>query len=447
MKQEKRIPTILGLFLLIASTVAGVYLTSSKQIFNSKASIDCRPDSVQVSNISEKSASIYFSTSQECSAQIKINGRNLDDYRLSSLNYSPSSDKLKTHFYQVDGLKDSTLYKFEIISGGQSYTQSTYQINTALSPSGTVPVSNLAWGKVYTQSAQPAFGSIVFINIPGAAPLSAVVTSSGNWNISFATSFNSTLESWYTPPQNVDEEIIVISDTINTPTVLTGNTSRNNPVPDITLGQNYFTASEDDSTSQSNYFNTVTPAQNQLSLSISYPKEGETVYSLKPEFIGTAAANSVLTAKFSNSVQEYKIQTNSQGNWTWTPSTGMIPGLNTLTITDSSSTISRNFTIETGSGLAFEASSSVGLGTTPTQIPTSTLIPTSLPSQALSTPTLIPTSAPPTSTPTIIRTQKPRTESGLPTPGTGTFTALIIAFSLLSIIISLQLIKKSDNFK
>jgi hypothetical protein len=66
-------------------------------------------------------------------------------------------------------------------------------------------------------------------------------------------------------------------------------------------------------------------------------------------------------------------------------------------------------------------------------------------------PTIAPTTIPsPTSipaTPTTIRTQKPSTESGVPQPGAGTFTLLILLISVSFIIFSLQLIKKSDNFK
>ena len=437
MKKEIRFPTIIGLIVLIAGIVGGVYLSSQSSILNIKASGDCEPTNLQITNITNNSASVFFQTTATCNANIKINGLVVQDYRVQVLSASAES-KTKVHYFLTNNLKDSTLYQFEIISGGKSYTNTSYKLKTAQKPSTSVPTSNLAWGKVYTPQNNPATGSIVFMNIPGGASLSALVTSSGNWNISLATSFNQTLSNWFTPSEATDEEIIVISENVD-PTIIQASTSRNNPVPDIILGQNYFSA-EASPTSVSGIVDNLTPTLTKKKLTISYPTENETIYTYKPEFIGTGPQNTSLAIKLLNSSGNWEVIPDSVGNWRWTPPTGLLPGLNTITISVDNQRISRSFTVQSPADnqLSFEASGSAS----PTSVPSPTVIPTAAPS---SYPTLTPTTIP-SATPTSARSTRPSTDSGVPVTGNGLVTVSIIIFSLVLVITSLQLFKKSDNF-
>jgi zona occludens toxin (predicted ATPase) len=139
MKKEKKIPTILGLLFLVISVIAGVYLSSGKVTFRSKASGDCKPVNVQATNITHNSFAISFVTSAECISSLSI-----DD--LVIMNFIQSS---KIHYFPVDNLQESTEYHYSIVSGGETYDEASFIIQTAKKPNGVAPVSDIAWGKVY----------------------------------------------------------------------------------------------------------------------------------------------------------------------------------------------------------------------------------------------------------------------------------------------------------
>ena len=63
MKNEKRFPTIIGIFFLVVTTFFGVKLTQNRTTTSSQASGDCQPVNPQITNITHNSASISFTTS------------------------------------------------------------------------------------------------------------------------------------------------------------------------------------------------------------------------------------------------------------------------------------------------------------------------------------------------------------------------------------------------
>ena len=419
MKQEKRIPSILGLLLLIAATIAGIYLNRSIISYRSKASSQCRPVNPQKTNITHQSFDLSFTTASNCSSSVSVNNRTIK-------NYQPSSP---VHYFHIHNLDENQLYQFSIIINGTTYQQSDYNIETPPKPPGSTPASNLAWGKVFNLDNSPAAGAIIYFNIPGAAPLSSLVTTSGNWNISLATSLNLSKESWFTPPQNIEEEIIIISPA-GLATQVTGNTSKNNPVPDIIIGQNTFDipASSINQSGFSTPSSSIAPALNQ-SLEIKNPEDNESIFTQRPEFFGTAPKNSQVIITI-NSPQTFEGQTtsSSQGDWSWSPPQDLSPGSHSITVKSQDSqtglwqTITHNFTVfasEDGS-LSFDSSPSATIDTpTPSPSPTLPSSPTQTPSSSI-----LPTT----------RAARPATDSGIPTSGFGLPTILSLSVAGILII-------------
>ena len=235
------------------------------------------------------------------------------------------------------------------------------------------------------------------MNIPGASPLSALVTTSGNWNISLANSFNESKSDRFTPIPNTAEEIIVIDQDRQT-TQITGNTSQNNPTPDIILGQNQFSALPVtfDVETNSGYLPSITPVPNSKNLDILNPRDNENVSTKKPDFFGTGPSNSKIEIKVESPVvYNDEITTNADGSWNWSPPADLTPGEHTITVTVNENGInkivSRKFIVlAADSPLSYSASSSA----TPV---TPTLTPTLTPTSALKI-TTTPTTAPTKST-------------------------------------------------
>lgn len=432
MKKDIKIPTILGIVLLVISLVAGIYLTGQKTSLFTKASSTCIPAQILTTNITDNSFVVAFSTDSDCLASLVINNLSLQDSRSSKTDGTllPS----KTHYFEISNLSQNTDYQFSLISDGETHTSPDYRVKTSSKPKSAIPNANLAWGKVLTPDKQPASGSIVLLQIEGATLLSSLVTSSGNWNISLASSFNENKDDWFTPPENKSEEIIVLSED-GTVTQIAGNTSNNNPVPDIIVGQNQLVSNFVAPSAQTSSLQSVSPVQSQPTLYISSPKEGESVASSRPQFFGTGPINSKITLVVDSAPTfSESINTDALGAWKWSPDQDLSPGQHTVSIssvdtdTGMANTISHQFTVlaADNNSLSFTASGSGNL-VTPTSVPTllpsptTTVVPTLIPTAI---PTIVPTGIPTVSTP------QPSTDSGMPVSGSVTMTLIIICLSV-----------------
>jgi len=436
MIKEKKFPTILGLLILTGGVFVGVFLTNKNTNFISKASSDCAPKNPQITNITNNSVAFSFVTESSCLSTLLINNQIINNSAVLN-----SDQKSKIHYFDVTNLSDNTEYDYSFVNDSKSYQQSP-KIKTAEKPNSSVPSSNLAWGRVFTPELKSASKVMVFINIPGSSPLSALVTTSGNWNISLANSFNELKTNRFTPIPNTAEEIIVIDQEKQT-TQISANTSQNDPVPDIILGKNQFSSLPItfDAETNTGFLPSIDPIQSSKELDILNPKDNESLSTKKPDFFGTGPINSKIKIEIhSSTVYNGEITTKDDGSWNWSPPSDLTPGEHTITATiienGVEKIISRKFTVlATDNPLAYSASSSA---TTPT--PTSTPIPTL---SLKITPTLIPTKVP-TLIPTI-RTSKPSTSSGVPT--TGNLAPTIVLFLTASFFISLSLFSLKKNNK
>lgn len=414
MNKEKRIPTIIGLLFLTFTIFVGVFATRQYLGTGAKASGDCEPINPQITNITNKSAAVSFSTSDNCLASLVIGGQTLDDYQ----------SKGKQHYFQVYDLPPNTSISFTIVSNGQKINKSSYVIKTGSQPASLTTEAKLAWGRVVTADKKPAKNVIVYLNIPGALPLSAYTTTDGNWNIPLANSFNESKNDWFSLPTSpVSEDLIAISEE-NIVTQLTNTTDQNNPVPDITVGQDYF--SNAPVVAPANFG--VLPTVNQLTISknidISNPKENENLSTGLPDFFGVAPINSqIIITVHSTTEITGQSQSDSAGSWHWSPTQQLEPGEHTITakVLDPATgvwqTITRNFIVQAAdnSQIAFTASASATLAPTPTSAP----------------PTLVPT----------IRVSHPSTISGWPQSGVSFPTTFMFVSAAILFFVSLSLFK------
>jgi len=436
---EKKIPTVLSLIILILAAAAGAFFISEPQIFNSQAGISCEPINIKITNITDKSFTVSWSTEKNCPTSLNLtqpNTKTIKDVR--SKNQENLS--LSTHYYLADNLSPETNYQFEIISEGQTYQQPSFSVQTAPVPQTSIPIANLAWGKVLDENNDPFSDLIIYLDIPGAAQLSSLTSPQGVWIVSLANSFDAVYSDWFFPPPNTVEHI-TIDGGIMGQISLTGNTDFNDPVPDIIFSLSnppILSLEEQEELSESGNFPSTEDSLPDLNIKfqLQNPKEGETLKTLTPEFFGTAPEDSILEITL-ESPQTFsaEIKPNNSGKWSWSPPANLTPGEHTLTIkitnplTGLSETVSRKFFVYAAedNNPAFESSPSASINT-----PTPTILPTSTPTVSLaSTPTSTPTT-PPTSTPTpITRSAKPATDSGIPSPGTTLPTLLALFFGLI----------------
>ncbi len=409
MKKEKKIPTIFGLILLLLTLYFGISLATRRTNTSSRAGGSCDPINLQITNITNNSASISFTTSADCLSTISLSGQTIEN----------NKGKGKIHYFEIISLKEFQVYTFSVISDGEKYSSDNFNFKTAKKPNNQMPSSNLAWGRIYNQDKTPTTEAIVYFSVAGASPLSSLVTSSGEWNIPLATSFNESLTDYFSPPSNTEENIVVINHD-QTQTQVISNTNHNNPVSDIIIGQNNFSAPSpvvEIELPQTNLLDNEYNFTTDTPLTISNPSDNETLSTKRPEFFGTAQPGSELKIEVHSPVAiNDSVTTNEDGSWDWEVPQDLSPGEHTVTLTDeNNNTISKKFIVLAAeSNTSFTASSSA-------------------------TPTIKPTSTP---TPTSIPTSVPSTSSGVPKTGNTGPTSIIMVLSLALIIFAFIFYKK-----
>lgn len=433
---NKRIPTILGLLILVIGIGTGIYFVSKDVLFGPKLSPELAPKKVKITNVNHDQFTVSWITNQEAMGYVKhgktptLSTTIADDREQRS----GTSISLKTHYVTVSGLQPNTKYYFKIGSGSEKNLYDNngrpYEITTAPSL-GASPPPQLANGNILTATGSPASGAIIYLTLSGATPLSALVANDGSWVVNLASALTTNLSSYVQlDPQTSPIDILVQGEDQISKAL--GVTANSNPVPEITLGQTYdFRTETLASIQQADTSETTEPALTETTPQIpsQFPieplatpsgatsdsevvltnpsGEGETINSLRPEIIGTGPANKVLTITL-NSPEEYTstVVVNDQGTWSYTPPEDLEPGEHSLTINyvddeGEEQVITRNFIV---------AAAAEGL-------PSFTATPSASPSpEATSTP----------------RISMPSTESGVPDSGTITPT---LGISLLGFLL------------
>ena len=149
----KRIPTFLGLLILVGGLVAGIVLVGQKQGFGIKAGPTATPKDVKISNRGSTGFTVSWDSDVPVTGFLKYsdNPTNLTlpagDQRDQ---IAGSTNQYTTHYVDVTGLSADKTYYFEIGSGSQTYNDSgkPYQIRTA--PSAAAPAEDVVSGKIVT---------------------------------------------------------------------------------------------------------------------------------------------------------------------------------------------------------------------------------------------------------------------------------------------------------
>lgn len=429
-KRELRLPTIIGLLVVVAGLGTGLFVLRNPLRLSLSASGDEIPSEVRISNVADSSFTVSWITGKAVAGFVQYgeSGAELD------LVVSDSRDQEKgdvgsyyTHYVTVGGLKDGTKYSFKIGKEEKIYETTTGQ------KLGDTPTADVAYGQVTTEEGDPAEGAIVYLQIPGGELASAKTSASGAWVVPLATIRAEGLKSYVAyDKEQAEVEISVQGGNLGT-SLVNVKTAGDSPVPTIVLGKNYdFAADEggenEDLTSKFSG-EALAPGTNPeggATLEILTLKSDEEINTQRPQIIGRAPAGvEVLIEIHSSQVVTGKTTTGEDGTFSYSVPTNLTPGEHTVTISAIIDgvvrRITKSFTVyaQGESSLpAFEATPAATL--VPSLTPTATLVPTAAPTLAVS-PTAIPTVAP-----TIL--PEPPTE--LPESGSIWPTILMLVFGV-----------------
>lgn len=359
----KRIPTIVGIVLLVAVVVGGYFYIQGRA---PKVTEEIVPQKVRITNVSDNKFSVSWITQSATLGLVeygqvgeKLTTQASDDREGSS----PANSQ--THHVTIEGLQPGTQYAFRILSGeklvrfdnnGSPYTTATGPVI------GSTPTSQNFYGDVK----QPSVGSIVYLTLPSSATVSTLVTESGNYAFTLSTIRSSDLRSYvsYDPAATVGSVMVASGKLESTVSVSLANSA---PVPTITLGQdaNFMNPALTPEVAQvqpqqASIFNVEPLAGSEINavstteITLLNPKdEGEIIKTLRPEFRGTAPAKATLSiaVKGQKAVSD-TIQADTDGTWSWAPVIDLKVGKQTVTVSrvatgGTTQKVEREFTIST----------------------------------------------------------------------------------------------------
>ncbi|MCJ7827833.1 fibronectin type III domain-containing protein [Patescibacteria group bacterium] len=436
LKKIKTIPTLIGLLIVTVGLITSVFLVNQSQNLILKASGDITPSQIRITNQTASSAAISWFTTEATTGSINFGTKaNQLDQSIGDQRSLTTKDQASyfSHYVILENLQPDVSYFFEIYSNGKKFDDSGKPFEIITAPAAELTSLNkIMYGQIFQAEGLPAQGAIVYLNLPESNTLSALVDSSGSWAVSLHSIRTKNLVSSLDYADQVAE--IFVQAPLGTANAVI-NTTQENPVPNISLGESYdfrqATPSEtilsEELTSGFNIDSfEATPTYQLL---IMNPQDEEPINTQNPLFFGKAPANQEIIIEIhSDQIIADRVSTNEWGDWSWSPPEGLEPGEHTITVSfynDSNilETISRSFVV-----LAAESSDLPSFTATPSATPTTVVIPTVTPTVSPTTtpsPTpTIPTSPTPTTVvmPTVTPTVSPTTTPSPPLSPTPTST-------------------------
>lgn len=404
-----RIPTILGLLLVIV-LVGGVIVSfESLSRLPIRATGSVQPNSVQVTNLSDTSFTFTWTTATPANGALVVS---FPQHTQTVFDERDSDGKLRsyiTHSVTVRNLKGNTDYAVKILSNGKTYVDNgnSYSVHTfptlITSPAENTP----AYGSIVTAENQSAEGALVFVTLEGSQTLSSLVKASGAWIIPLhliRREDGTTYLSIQT--ERVNETILVKNNGLVTSAVT--DTLNDSPVPVMVLGKNYDFRKQQGKTAESLPMAQVkAPSPNilgtqtdQYTVSLVTPAQGAALTSQLPLIQGTGIPSKLVTITLGITHPTSDTTTvENDGMFRYTPKSPLAPGKQSVTITTKDNSnkpiaITHGFEIlKSGTQVLAAATPSGTL--TPTLVPLFTPTPTAtaagqpLPESATTFPTVL----------------------------------------------------------
>ena len=424
---NKRIPTILGVGLVVLGIVLTTIIVRVQTSFESNASNSEEPQNVKITNLSDNSFSITYQTDTATTGSVSYgNSKQLGNTQLEAL------DPKNIHSVTVEKLSPLTKYYLVIISGQNTFlnNSSPFEISTGPSISSPSALETLK-GKVVLPDGKVPSEAIVYLSAYNSQLLSTTVAKNGEFNFSLNTFRTNDLSSYFEFNEDTTLKLEALSNSLKS--TVSFSLNQTNSIPTITLSNDYdFTkdyAPTASNSAQSGFPSTTAKSEN-LKPQILTPKKDQSFTDQKPQFRGISLPNEDVEIIIHSPENIQSLVTaDSNGNWAYRPPVNLSPGVHTITIKtrDSSgilTTIMQSFTV-------FAQGSQVSESATPSATPTQKITPVSaftLTPMPLPSPTIIPT-PPPTGGPTPIIGG---TKGDL--PPTGSSSVLLIIGGIVSTI-------------
>lgn len=203
-----KIPTLLGIGLIVLGIGAGVFLVMKEQLFISKASPDIVAKNITNSNISDSEISIFWETSIPVASFISYGQAAPDEQAALDDRDSKIPQPHSVHFVTIKNLMPKTIYQFKIVSGK---LQSEIKRFTTAAPINQPTTFRPIIGSLIYQD-KPLDEGVIYLSIAGATIQSSLIKASGNFLIPLSQIRNDDLSDVYALTEGTEAKLTVVSD-------------------------------------------------------------------------------------------------------------------------------------------------------------------------------------------------------------------------------------------
>lgn len=174
-----KIPTILGLSLIIFGIVVGVFLNLRQQSFISKASPDITAQNITLANITDNSIAISWQTAAAVVSFITFGQSSVSETSVLDDRDINTPKAYSIHYFTLKNLLPKTTYQYKIVSGKISSEINKFTTASPLSSqTGFRPIIGTA-----LDGDKPLNEAVVYLSIAEAATQSFLIKDSGNFLI------------------------------------------------------------------------------------------------------------------------------------------------------------------------------------------------------------------------------------------------------------------------
>lgn len=288
-----KIPTFLGLGIILVGIVSGVILIVREQTLTSAAAANFSPKNIIISNIDDMSATISWETAEPTYSIVSF-GESFQEKTETDERDEGKSNLYTLHFVKLKKLLPQTTYHFRIISQkiqSQALTFKTATPKTSQNNFGPIIGSVLDGDKSLEEG-------IVYLTIVGAVTQSAPVKSSGNFLIPLSAIRESDLSDIYSLTDETIAKLTVVSKS-NQVKVSFKLSPEGTNLPPLTLGQNIdLTAPPIEATPEAQEEPTI---------------EDLVFFDLNEDGLINSADNAIVLKNFGKNPQNKKADLNSDG--------------------------------------------------------------------------------------------------------------------------------------
>lgn len=237
---DKRIPTLLSILLIGISIVITSVLVKSRVIFVSRADITQTPQDVKITNISDNSFTISYTTEVENIASVNFGtDNNLGQIAIDDRDQKGGIRPHKIHNFILQNLKPKTKYFFTIVSGQNTFLNNNipYETTTAPKPQITLTLTAPIKGKILLPDGAGPKEALVYANMSKAQAISSLAKTDGTYLLSLNSLLLQDLSYPVTLAPNDVIKMIITNGNLKSNVLLSAR--QINPVPVITLSHDY----------------------------------------------------------------------------------------------------------------------------------------------------------------------------------------------------------------